>query len=116
MHSAGRSSLLRRPLITDHDYYYYMNMSSGDCSVKMGPAATRQTRETLGLLPEQRGGGFTGRSPRTGQSAVPTWRAREGGRTSRRGIALHPAPSRSAADLKVGVRAPRRRPAGAACA
>src|SRR5215831_20916559 len=30
--------LLRRPLITDHDCCYYcINMSSGDCSVKMSP-------------------------------------------------------------------------------
>jgi len=38
-----------------------MNMSSGDCSVKMGPAATRLTRETLELLPEQRGEGRSAR-------------------------------------------------------
>ena len=72
MHSAGRSSLLRRPLITDHDYYYYMNMSSGDCSVKMGPAATRLTREKLGLLPGQRGGRFYGALAAHGQSAGPS--------------------------------------------
>ena len=45
-----------------------MNMSSGDCSVKMGPAA-RLTRETLGLLPEQRGGRFYGALAAHGQSA-----------------------------------------------
>jgi len=74
--------LLRRPLITDHDCYYYMNMSSGNCSVKMGPAATLAAKH-LGCCLSSGAEGFTGRSPRTASSAARTWRSREGGRTSR---------------------------------